>query len=129
MSAYTGKDITTDDLFAIGAEIITAERRVNLRYGLTSQDDTLPARFLRSGTVRPDEEQVVDAARRCDYYQAMAGTRMACPQLSGSVLLRLCTSADQTSEASRPDVFTARSPCPRLTPGIGPIISYIVTHS
>lgn len=73
VSAYTGWDITTDDLFAIGAEIITAERRVNLRYGLTSQDDTLPARFLEEPVPSgPTKGKVVDLARMVrDYYQAM----------------------------------------------------------
>ncbi len=73
VSAYTGWNITPDDLFAIGAEIITAERRINLRYGLTSQDDTLPARFLEEPVPSgPTKGKVVDLARMVrEYYQAM----------------------------------------------------------
>jgi len=73
VSAYTGWDITPDDLFAIGAEIITAERRINLRYGLTRQDDTLPAKFLEDGAPSgPAEGKVVDLARMvAEYYEAM----------------------------------------------------------
>ena len=73
MSALTGWDLTPDDLFEIGSRIITTERRINLSYGLTAQDDTLPDLFLKKPlTSGPTEGMTValDEMRR-DYYAAM----------------------------------------------------------
>jgi aldehyde:ferredoxin oxidoreductase len=73
MSALTGWDLTPDRLFEVGSRIITAERRINLSYGLTAQDDTLPDLFLKKPlTSGPAEGMTValDEMRR-DYYAAM----------------------------------------------------------
>lgn len=46
-SALTGWDITSADLFEIGDRIVTGERLLNLSYGMTYRDDTLPDMFLK----------------------------------------------------------------------------------
>jgi aldehyde:ferredoxin oxidoreductase len=77
----TGWEITPADLFDTGARILNAERRLNLRYGMTSQDDTLPAMFLTepvpsgpaAGTVLAVEQMVRE------YYQAMGWDEAGIP--------------------------------------------------
>ncbi|MBN2303506.1 MAG: aldehyde ferredoxin oxidoreductase, partial [Anaerolineae bacterium] len=47
-SAITGWDLTPERLFEIGRRIINAERLLNLSYGLSYKDDTLPTMFLQT---------------------------------------------------------------------------------
>lgn len=73
ISALTGWDLTPDRLFEIGRQILSTERRVNLSYGMTAQDDTLPDLFLKKPlSSGPTEGMIValDEMRR-DYYAAM----------------------------------------------------------
>ncbi len=46
LTAVTGEEYTADGLKERGKEIITLERRYNLREGFTKKDDTLPRRFI-----------------------------------------------------------------------------------
>jgi aldehyde:ferredoxin oxidoreductase len=46
VSAVTGRDFSPFNLFEVGERIINLERLINLREGLTVQDDTLPYRWL-----------------------------------------------------------------------------------
>jgi aldehyde:ferredoxin oxidoreductase len=73
ISALTGWNLTPDRLFEAGSRIITAERRINLSYGLTAQDDTLPDLFLKKPLTSGPSEGItvaLDEMRR-DYYAAM----------------------------------------------------------
>jgi aldehyde:ferredoxin oxidoreductase len=69
----TGLALTSDDLFAIGERIVNAERLLNLRFGATCEDDTLPARFLEEAL--PDGPHA--GSRLCfenmlaEFYEAM----------------------------------------------------------
>jgi aldehyde:ferredoxin oxidoreductase len=87
MSALTGWDLTPDRLFEVGSRIITAERRINLSYGLTAQDDTLPDLFLKKPlTSGPTEGMTValDEMRR-DYYAAMGWDADGIPAPDGEL--------------------------------------------
>lgn len=44
--AVTGREVTSQTLYAVGERISNLERMFNLREGLTPQDDTLPSRYL-----------------------------------------------------------------------------------
>ncbi len=48
VSAVTGWDFTPARLFEIGSRIVSAERRLNLSYGMSREDDTLPDMFLKT---------------------------------------------------------------------------------
>jgi aldehyde:ferredoxin oxidoreductase len=73
VAAFTGWDITPADLFEIGSQIVTAERRLNIRYGMTRHDDTLPAKFLHDPVPSgPTAGKVVDLERMVrEFYLAM----------------------------------------------------------
>ncbi len=45
LSALSGDTVTAEGLLACGERIVTTERLLNLRLGLTRADDTLPAKF------------------------------------------------------------------------------------
>lgn len=73
VSATTGWQITPADLLDAGGRILTEERRINLRFGLTSQDDTLSAHFLEHPVpTGPTQGRVaeLDGMVR-EYYEAM----------------------------------------------------------
>lgn len=73
LSALSGWDMTTEDLFTIGQQIITEERRLNITYGMTQSDDDLPAKFFEdpipSGHTKGQTVQLSEMLR--DYYAAM----------------------------------------------------------
>jgi aldehyde:ferredoxin oxidoreductase len=73
VSAFTGWEITPADLFEVGERILTAERRLNIRYGLTSADDSLPVKFLGEPVPSgPTAGKVVALQQMVrDYYAAM----------------------------------------------------------
>ena len=72
-SLLTGWDITPDSLFEVGARILTDERRINIRCGLTSADDTLPDKFLTDPVPSGPTAGKVAALREMvqDYYRVM----------------------------------------------------------
>jgi aldehyde:ferredoxin oxidoreductase len=86
VSALTGWDLTPSRLFEIGHGIITAERLINLSYGMSYQDDTLPDLFLKTPlSSGPTEGQTVALEEmRRDYYAAMGwdeeGKPLSVPQ-------------------------------------------------
>jgi aldehyde:ferredoxin oxidoreductase len=83
VAALTGWDLTTDELFEVGSRILTVERLINLSYGMTVHDDTLPAKFLTQPLPSgPTEGQTValDAMRR-DFYAAMGWDEDGIPQV------------------------------------------------
>ncbi|MCB1758662.1 MAG: MoaD/ThiS family protein [Gammaproteobacteria bacterium] len=49
IQALTGLEISSDELLAIGRNIMALERVLNARRGLTAADDTLPARWFSEG--------------------------------------------------------------------------------
>ena len=73
VSALTGWDITPEQLFAAGHRIITAERLLNISYGMSHYDDTLPELFLKtpldSGPAKGKTVALTEMVR--DYYAAM----------------------------------------------------------
>jgi aldehyde:ferredoxin oxidoreductase len=72
-SAITGLALATADLLAIGARIVTAERRLNIAFGMTAADDTLPDHFLHDPVPSgPTAGQTVKLDQMVgDYYAAM----------------------------------------------------------
>ena len=74
MSGVTGLDFSTARLEEVAHRTATVERQFNLAAGLTSADDSLPARFAAEPIVVAGEERVVSkeaAARmRTGYYRA-----------------------------------------------------------
>jgi aldehyde:ferredoxin oxidoreductase len=46
VSAFTGKDISEEDIMRVGRRTINLERCLNIREGLTSADDRLPWRMM-----------------------------------------------------------------------------------
>ena len=68
LKAITGKDYDVTNLTEIGERIYTLERLLNLREGLTAEDDRLPKRFLEEpleegaskGHVVPLEKMIED---------------------------------------------------------------------
>lgn len=81
VAAFTGWDITPADLFDIGERILTDERRLNILYGLTSQDDTLPTKFLEDAVPSgPTMGKVVALQQMVeDYYAAMGWDKAGNP--------------------------------------------------
>jgi aldehyde:ferredoxin oxidoreductase len=73
VSALTGWDLTPARLREIGQWILTAERRINLSFGMTYRDDTLPALFLKQPlSSGPTQGQTVALEEmRRDFYAAM----------------------------------------------------------
>ncbi len=73
-SEITGKEISSEELLLIGERIVTAERMFNVRMGLTSEDDRLPAKFtseeIESG---PAEGEVVELDKMLDEYYSLMG--------------------------------------------------------
>ena len=73
-SEIIGEEISPKDLLLIGERIITAERTFNIRMGLTSEDDRLPAKFtseeIESG---PAEGEVVELDKMLDEYYSLMG--------------------------------------------------------
>src|SRR5436305_2472759 len=49
----TGWDVTADELRTVARRIVTAKKLFNMREGWTTEEDTLPRRFLTQGL--PDE--------------------------------------------------------------------------
>ena len=47
LSAFTGQNLTGDDVVALGKSILTNERDFNARAGFTSKDDRLPEYFKK----------------------------------------------------------------------------------
>jgi aldehyde:ferredoxin oxidoreductase len=47
ISAFTGKETTADDVFALGKTILSAERDFNSRAGFSAKDDRLPDYFKK----------------------------------------------------------------------------------
>ena len=72
-SILTGWDITPARLFEIGSRIVSAERRLNLSYGMTHWDDTLPDLFLKTPLLTgPAKGKTVAMAEMIrDFYAAM----------------------------------------------------------
>lgn len=73
VSALTGWDLTPEQLFEIGSRIVTLERRLNLSYGMSYLDDTLPDLFLKtpldSGPTKGQTVALEEMVR--DFYAAM----------------------------------------------------------
>lgn len=83
LSIFLEKDISANDLLAIGERIATLERLFNLRYGATCADDTLPPMF--TGDV---EHAVPIRAMVQDFYAAMGWDERGIP--SPEKLAALC---------------------------------------
>lgn len=47
LKCVTGWDLTADDLLDVGKRIVTLKRMINMRRGITSADDKLPAQLLK----------------------------------------------------------------------------------
>jgi aldehyde:ferredoxin oxidoreductase len=73
VSALTGWDLTPAELFEIGTRIVSAERLINLSYGMSPRDDTLPDTFLKtpldSGPAAGQTVALAEMVR--DFYEAM----------------------------------------------------------
>jgi aldehyde:ferredoxin oxidoreductase len=54
IATVTGSEVVPNDVLALGRERLAAQRRYNLREGLTAADDRLPPRFF---------EEEIDAGR------------------------------------------------------------------
>jgi aldehyde:ferredoxin oxidoreductase len=82
VSTYTGWTITPADLFTLGAQIITGERRLNMAMGLTSADDRLNAKFLTEPAPSgPGQGQVVQLDEMLrEYYEAMGWDEQGRPR-------------------------------------------------
>ncbi len=76
-AALTGWDLTPAQLFEIGTRIVSAERLINLSYGMTARDDTLPATFLKIPLdTGPAAGQTVALDEMVhDFYEAMGWDR------------------------------------------------------
>ena len=72
---------TADDLENIGREIITLERRLNLREGFTDKDDALPRRMLTEKFEKgASKGHVVDLEKmKLDYYREMGWDERGIP--------------------------------------------------
>jgi aldehyde:ferredoxin oxidoreductase len=74
LQAATGAPWTGDELRRSGERIVNAERLLNVRFGITGQDDTLPQRFLVEPAGPPDSPSagsVVELdAMLAEYYAA-----------------------------------------------------------
>ncbi len=72
VSALTGWDMTARELFAIGQRTADLERQINIKLGLDTADDDLPAMFF---TGRDEEEEGIDRPEFdrmiAEFYQAM----------------------------------------------------------
>ncbi len=74
VSALTGWDLNPARLFDVGARIISLERLINLSYGMSAKDDTLPDLFLKTPLDAPGAAQgrTVDLDQMIrDFYEAM----------------------------------------------------------
>lgn len=73
VNRLTGLDFTPADLLTAGERILNAERRMNIAYGLTVADDTLPERFLKEPSSGGDSVgMTVDLPGMVqDFYAAM----------------------------------------------------------
>ena len=73
VSALSGWDLTAEDLFKIGQQIITDERKLNMVYGMVPSDDDLPVKFFEdpipSGSTKGQTVDLSEMLR--DYYAAM----------------------------------------------------------
>jgi aldehyde:ferredoxin oxidoreductase len=72
IKATTGMDLDIGHMRAIAAAIVDNTRRFNLREGLTSQDDRIPARFFHE--VLPETQKIITESQMeqlmADYYKA-----------------------------------------------------------
>lgn len=71
-SAITGREVSVKDLMKIGERVYNLERLFNLREGLTSEDDTLPKRFLEEEMIAgfSKNKKVPLKSMLVNYYQA-----------------------------------------------------------
>jgi len=61
LSAGTGFDFSVEELFVVGERIATLERAINVREGLTPEQDTLPKRLLNEAMKDgPNKDQIVE---------------------------------------------------------------------
>lgn len=84
-SAITGWELTPSHLFEIGARIVTLERFINLAYGMSPRDDTLPELFLQTPIDSgPACGSIVDLDQMLrDFYEAMGWDSEGNPGESG----------------------------------------------
>jgi len=72
--AMTGEKLTSEDLLRIGDRVINIERLFNLRHGATSDDDTIPDKFLTDSVEEgPGEGKKVEGLEGMvkEFYSAM----------------------------------------------------------
>ncbi|MDN5343902.1 MAG: aldehyde:ferredoxin oxidoreductase [Clostridia bacterium] len=74
LSLATGMDFSAADLYRCGERICNVERLFNCAHGFTSQEDTLPARFLREpDAAGPSAGQVVELEYMLARYYKLRG--------------------------------------------------------
>jgi len=76
LSAATGIPFTGEDVREAGERIVSAERMINARFGLSRADDTLPNRFLREPagpSDSPSAGSVVELEPMLDEYYTARG--------------------------------------------------------
>jgi aldehyde:ferredoxin oxidoreductase len=84
VSAVAGMPVTPDELFVIGERIVDIERLLNVRFGATVEDDTLPAFFLEEPLVEgPVAGSTMDLeAMIGEFYEAMGWSTQGVPTAS-----------------------------------------------
>ncbi|MCE4606331.1 MAG: aldehyde ferredoxin oxidoreductase family protein [Desulfurococcales archaeon] len=94
VNTVLGAEFDEGDLLLVGERIITLERMVNLKFGLTPSDDTIPPRLLHQGiSDGPRKGEVVDARVLNDmvreYYSLRGWSRNGVPYRETLVKLGL----------------------------------------
>lgn len=86
LEAVTGEPFPGDVLNRIGREIITLERRINLREGFTDEDDTLPRRMIEEPFTKGGSKGTVVNLEKMkrEYYHEMGWDEHGVPPGGGA---------------------------------------------
>lgn len=74
LNAATGWNIDSNDFLKIGERVTNLERLINLKYGLTFEDDSLPARFREESLPEGNSKgEVIDVENMVKLYYQLRG--------------------------------------------------------
>lgn len=81
-SSITGIKITGNDFLRCGKRIHVLERYMNIREGITSEDDTLPGRLMNENSRKPELNPFPLRKMLCQYYKIRKYDRNGIPKRS-----------------------------------------------